>query len=513
VFVKGNAMVKLREHERETLLATERLGGKASIEEIIGESGLSSAAVMRAVVALQERTQVSVAEKKQTSLTLTDEGTLYANRGLPERRVLDALPKEGLELPISKITKEAGIPQSSIPLTLGWLVRKKWAVIDEKRTKIKALFSHEAPPIGNDEKLLQILKKKEALAAEDLSPEMQAAVNVLKRRNLLKTEEKTRRIIELTEAGWKTIKQGVEATSEVTQLKPEFIVTGKWREVKLQRYDIEAPVAKNWPGKKHPYLQFLDEVKQKLVTLGFREMIGPTVEASFFNFDALYMPQDHPAREIFGIYLVKSPKYANLSSDRNVIKNVKETHENGWKTGSTGWRYRYSVKEAERLILRGHGTCQSVRTLLSKNLEIPGRYFSVVRCYRPEVVDKTHLTEFDQVEGIVVDKDLTLRDLLGILKQFAVEIAGADRVKFRPDYFPFTEPSVELTAYRKGCGWIEFGGSGIFRPEVTLPLGIEEPVLAWGLGLNRLYMMRAGIDDIRKIFSQNLDWIRTKEVV
>lgn len=505
-------MVELREHERETLLAIERLGGKASIEEIIGESGLSGAAVMRAVVALQERRQVSVTEKKQTSLTLTEEGILYANKGLPERRVLDALRKKGLELSISKLPKEAGVPQGSIPLTLGWLVRKNWVVIDEKRTKIKALFSHETPPIGSDEKLLQILKK-EAVAAEDLSQEMQAAVNVLKRRNLLETEERIKRIIELTEAGWKTIKQGVEATSEVTQLKPELIVTGKWRDVKLQRYDIEAPVAKNWPGKKHPYLQFLDEVKQKLITLGFKEMTGPTVEASFFNFDALYMPQDHPAREIFGIYLVKSPKYGNLGFNRNVMKNVKKTHENGWRTGSTGWRYKYSMKEAERLILRGHGTCQSVRTLLSKNLEIPGRYFSIVRCYRPEVVDKTHLTEFDQVEGIVVDKDLTLRDLLGVLKEFAVEIAGADKVKFRPDYFPFTEPSVELNAYRKGYGWIEFGGSGIFRPEVTLPLGIEEPVLAWGLGLNRLYMMRAGIDDIRKIFSQNLDWIRMKEVV
>jgi phenylalanyl-tRNA synthetase alpha chain len=309
------------------------------------------------------------------------------------------------------------------------------------------------------------------------------------------------------------VKRGIEAPSEVTQLTPELVVTGKWRTVKLQGYNIKAPVAETWPGKKHPYLQFLDEVKEKLVALGFREMTGPTVETSFFNFDALYMPQDHPAREIFGIYLVKSPKYGNLASHRRVIQNVKKTHEDGWNTGSTGWRYNYSVKEASRLILRGHGTCQSVRTLLNKNLEVPGKYFSFVRCYRPEVLDKTHLTEFNQVEGIIIDKDLTLRDLLGVLEKFAVEIAGADKVKFKPDYFPFTEPSVELNAYRKGYGWIEFGGSGIFRPEVTLPLGIKEPVLAWGLGVDRLYMMKARIDDIRQIFSQDLDWIRRKEMV
>jgi len=225
------------------------------------------------------------------------------------------------------------------------------------------------------------------------------------------------------------------------------------------------------------------------------------------------MPQDHPAREIFGIYLVKSPKYGKLASSRCVIQNVKKTHENGWKTGSKGWQYKYSMKEAGRLILRGHGTCQSVRTLLSRSLEVPGKYFSFVRCYRPEVVDKTHLTEFNQVEGIIIDKDLTLRDLLGVLGKFATEIAGADKVKFKPDYFPFTEPSVELNAYRKGYGWIEFGGSGMFRPEVTLPIGIEEPVLAWGLGVDRLYMMKARIDDIRQIFSQDLDWLRRKEVV
>jgi phenylalanyl-tRNA synthetase alpha chain len=164
------------------------------------------------------------------------------------------------------------------------------------------------------------------------------------------------------------------------------------------------------------------------------------------------------------------------------------------------------------LILRGHGTCLSARTLLNRELEIPSRHFSIARCYRPEVNDKTHLNEFNQVEGIVVDKDLTLRDLLGVLAKFALEIAGADKVRFKPDYFPFTEPSVELSAYKEGYGWVELGGSGIFRPEVTLPLGIEVPVIAWGLGVDRLFMMRANMTDIRDIFSQSLDWLRRKEV-
>jgi phenylalanyl-tRNA synthetase alpha chain len=292
-----------------------------------------------------------------------------------------------------------------------------------------------------------------------------------------------------------------------------MLATGGWRNVRLRRYDVRAPVAATWPGKKQPYKRFLDELKWKLVALGFREMTGPIVESMFFNCDALYMPQDHPAREVHDIYLVKDPEYGDPSPFAAYVSNVKKTHQNGWKTGSTGWRSSYSESEARRLILRSHGTAESARTLVSQDLQVPGKYFSIARCFRPDKVDKTHLTEFNQVEGIVVGEDLTLRDLLGVLERFAIDIAGADKVRFNPDYFPFTEPSVELMAYKGGAGWFEFGGSGIFRPELTMPLGIKVPVIAWGLGIERLFMMKARIDDMRSLFSQDLDWMRRQELV
>ena len=503
-------MIELREHEGKTLLAVEKLGGKASVEQIIAESGLTDAAIMRVALTLQERKLVKIHEEKQTIVKLNEEGRFHAKKALPERRLVNALKKFGDKAPLEKTIEKAGLEKQFIPIALGWIQKKKWAILNTKTNMLQTLGK---PNEENDEKLLKLLGEKEQATVEKLSPELQAAVQVLKRRKLLEIEEKTRRIIEITNAGWTAIKKGIKVTTDVTQLTPELIISGKWRKVKLQKYNIRAPVAKTWLGKKHPYLQFLDEVKEKLVTLGFKEMVGPIVETSFFNFDALYTPQDHPAREIFGIYLVKHPKYGSVDAYKHIVGKVRKTHEDGWRTGSTGWRYKYSVKEARRLVLRGHGTCLSVRTLLNKDLEIPGRYFSIVRCYRPEVVDKTHLTEFNQVEGIVVDENLTLRDLLGVLEKFAIEIAGADKVKFRPDYFPFTEPSVELSAYKKGYGWIEFGGSGIFRPEVTMPLGIKVPVIAWGLGIDRLFMMKAGIDDIRYIFTHDLDWIRRKGVV
>jgi phenylalanyl-tRNA synthetase alpha chain len=503
-------LVDLRDHERQTLSALSRFVGVASVEQLMKKSGLSDAAVMRAAITLQEKGLVRIHEQKKTFLKLNSEGRLHAGKGLPERRLIAALENLGGKASRQSAFEEAGLEKQFIPIALGWAQRKKWTALDTKTDVLEAIAK---PPQGNDEKLLQLLSGKEKVVVEELDPGLQEAVQILKGRKLLDVEGKTERTLELTPAGREALKKGAREAPEVTQLTQELIVSGKWKKVKLQKYNIEAPVAETWPGKKHPYLQFLEEVRDKLVTLGFREMVGTVVETSFFNFDALYTPQDHPAREASGIYFVKSPTEGSIDAYKKAVSNVKETHENGWKTGSTGWRYKYSVKEAKRLILRGHGTCLSARTLLSKDLQVPGRYFSIARCYRPEIKDSTHTTEFNQVEGIVIDKDLTLRDLLGVLSKFATEIAGADKVKLRPDYFPFTEPSVELAAYRKGYGWIEFGGSGIFRPEVTLPLGVKEPVIAWGLGVDRLFMMKAKIRDIGYIFSQDLDWLRRKAVV
>jgi phenylalanyl-tRNA synthetase alpha chain len=506
---RGKAMIALRRYEHKTLSAIRKLGGNAAVDQVIAETRLPDAAIMRSILTLQEKKLVRTQEKKEPAvMSLTEEGRTYAKHGLPERRIVSTLRRMGCKGLLREVVAEARLDKQFIPIALGWVQRKEWARLD---SKTKILEMPREPTEGNDEKLLKLLARSERTSAEELGPELREAVQVLKGRKLVEVEEKTRRIVELTREGQKLSVRPAKTAAEVTQLTPELIISGKWRRAKLQEYNTEAAVGNKWPGKKHPYTQFLDEVKQKLVNLGFKEMRGTAVETSFFNFDALYTPQDHPAREIFGIYLVKSPKFGRLDAAPRVLENVKRTHEDGWKTGSTGWRYKYSKQEAKRLILRGHGTCLSARTLLNKNLEVPGRYFSIARCYRPEVLDKTHLTEFNQVEGIVVEENLTLRDLLGVLEKFAVEIAGADEVKFKPDYFPFTEPSVELTAYKKGYGWIEFGGSGIFRPEVTMPLGINVPVLALGLGIDRLFMMRAKIGDIRQIFSQDLEWIRKKE--
>jgi len=502
-------LVELREHEYRTLSVLAKLGGKASVDELVTKGGLPDAAVMRAVMVLQEKNLVGVGESKRTLVRLSVEGKTYAEDGLPERRLMVALKELGGSAVFDMVVEKAGVDRQLVPIALGWVRRKKWADFEAQTGRLRVTDDLED---GADEKLIALLKKKGSVWLEGLSVELQDASKLLRGRRLVLVDEKTDRTVELTEAGRVAVKKGAGAASEVTQLTPELIVSGKWRKVSLQKYNIGAAVARTWPGKKHPYLRFLDEVKEKLVNLGFKEMVGTAVETAFFNFDALYTPQDHPAREIFDVYFVKSPRYGSLGASGDVVRNVKRTHEDGWRTGSTGWRYKYSTREARRLLLRGHGTCLSARTLF-KGLEVPGRYFSFARCYRPEVLDRTHLTEFNQVEGIVAEENLTLRDLLGILETFAVEIAGAEKVRLKPDYYPFTEPSVELSAYSKENGWVEFGGSGIFRPEVTVPLGVKVPVIAWGLGIDRLFMIRAGVEDIRDVFSKNLDWLRRQGLV
>jgi len=508
-------MVELRTQEQRLLSAIEQLGGSASVEQLINACAFPDAAIMRNALTLQEKSLITIHAQFQNIIKLTTEGQQYATKGLPERKLLLTVAQLGGSANLQTAAKQAALEPQFIQIALGWAIRKKWAIFSSENNTLQiteTLLHQTVIPEGCDETLLKYLNDKKQASQEDLSPELKAAIEQLKKRKLLTVEPKTKRVLQITVKGKTAQIQAETAPQEVTQLSPDLIITGKWHTSKLQKYNIKAPVAKTWPGKKHPYLAFIDELRSKLVTLGFKEMTGTCVETSFFNFDALYVPQDHPAREPSDIYYIKDLQHGDISRYVKVAEHVKETHENGWKTGSTGWQYKYSFDIAERLILRGHGTCLSARTLDSKNLEVPSRYFSIARVYRPEITDKTHLSEFNQVEGIIVDEALTLKDLLGVLGKFAMEIAGADKVRFKPDYFPFTEPSVELSAYKEGYGWIEFGGSGIFRPEVTMPFGVKVPVIAWGLGVDRLFMMRAGIDDIRMIFSQDLNWLRKKQV-
>jgi phenylalanyl-tRNA synthetase alpha chain len=301
------------------------------------------------------------------------------------------------------------------------------------------------------------------------------------------------------------MEQGV--AEEVSQLSQELLKDGSWRTKRFRKYTISLRAPRIGTGKKHPYREFLDTVKTKLVSMGFQEMRGSLVETEFWNMDALFMPQFHPARDIHDVYFIKNPTHATHIAEP-FLSRVTKAHQDGWKTGSTGWKYAFNGERARRLVLRSQGTAVSARTLASTPA-VPGKYFSIARCFRYDQVDATHATDFFQVEGIVLGEDINFRTLLGLLNLFAREVAQAKEVKFLPAYFPFTEPSVEMHVRHPRLGWMELGGAGLFRPEVTLPLGVNVPVIAWGLGLDRMAMVALGIHDIRELFTDNLELIRT----
>ena len=296
--------------------------------------------------------------------------------------------------------------------------------------------------------------------------------------------------------------------NEIGEITPSMLASGDWRKGSFRGYNINIPPARIIPGRTNPYVQFLESVKDKLCALGFQEFDGPLVETEFWNGDALFMPQFHAARDIHDVYRIKNPTHAKFIEEP-YLTNVANVHKNGGNSGSRGWNYEFDNEFTRRLIMRSQGTVLSAHQL--HKAEIPGKYFGIARCFRYDKVDATHLSDFYQTEGIVLGDNVNLKTLLGFLEMFAVEIAGATDVKYVPGYFPFTEPSIEVHIKHPKLGWFELGGSGIFRPEVTKAMGVDVPVAAWGIGIDRMALMALGLNDLRELFCEDVERVRLRK--
>jgi phenylalanyl-tRNA synthetase alpha chain len=250
--------------------------------------------------------------------------------------------------------------------------------------------------------------------------------------------------------------------------------------------------------------------------MGFQEMEGDYVVPSFLNFDALYTPQDHPARELHDTFFVERPGEADLEEYGEKVDHVSQTHQDGWTTESTGYQTDWNVSQAERNVVRTHTTAVSVQRLHEIDIsdeDLPKKFFIVGRNFRNETVDRTHLAEFYQTDGIVVGRDLNFRNLKGYVTEF-FEKMGYDDVRLVPSYYPYTEMSVEVQVYEEDEDvWTGMGGAGMFRPEVVKPmLGFEAKVLAWGLGIPRIAFMAAGLEDIRELYRNDIQLINQTPV-
>lgn len=496
--------MELSNNEKLVLRALGELG-RASVEAIAEHVKLSKSAVNRALYWLVRKGLVEVEEGGDSAVVLEEEGRLYLEKGLPERRALEFLLSKGGEAEISALSQV--LDRGEVGIALGWLRRKGLAEISGGKVVLTGKGKRAEKTA--DERLLERLAEGEVMLSQ-LSDEERSALELLKgRQRVVKLEERSLKEARLTPGGEELVARGIELEEEISQLTHDIIKHRAWREKKLRRYDVTLPAPELLPAKLHPLRIIIDEIRSIFLQMGFKEITGPLVESSFWNFDALFVPQDHPAREMQDTFYLEKPSEARLP-DREIVAKVKRAHEDGADTGSVGWRYSWSEELARAALLRTHTTATTIRHLASKR-KPPIKVFCVDRVFRKERITFKHLPEFHQVEGIVVG-DVSFSDLLGLLREFYRKM-GFERVRFRPGYFPYTEPSLEIEVFFPDREkWLELGGAGIFRPEVTEPLGIRHPVLAWGLGIERLAMLRLGLEDIRELYMSDITWLRRARV-
>lgn len=238
-------------------------------------------------------------------------------------------------------------------------------------------------------------------------------------------------------------------------------------------FDVTLPGAPFQPGKLHPLTQTIEEFKDIMARFGFESVEGPEVEDEWHNFVALNIPEDHPAR--------------------NPLDNF----------------YLAVASGQEARLLRSQTSTVQIRTMEQR--QPPIRIVSVGRVYRPDQIDATHHMMFHQMEGLMVGPDVTMASLKTVLQLFAEAYLGEDvPVRFRPSFFPFTEPSVEFDV-RRGNGWLELGGAGMVDPNVLAACGYnpeEVSGFAFGLGIARFCMMRHGIDDIRHFYDNEIRFLQ-----
>ena len=491
-----------------------------NIDKICEKSDLDKVSVLRALEYLGDKNIVKVSQKKKKIIELGINGALYRKKQLPERRLLNTLGEKRI-LSLDNL-KGCDLSDEELKASIGVLKRKN--IIDLKNKKIilkTGGISKKFP----EEIFLESLPLNYELLSEKQIEILKSLGN---RKDITRIKEEKTIEIEVTKLGKEII--GLKIKSNlIEQVTPELLKKDSlWKGKKFRRYNLTAKVPEIYGGKRHFVNQATDYGRKIWTDMGFQEMTGDMIQSSFWNFDALFTAQDHPVREMQDTFFVAPSKnFEKIFSKtylvrgtplgvkkgelpkKEIVNAIKESHEKG-VNGSKGWKYKWNEEEAKKLVLRTHTTCLSAKTLAKlKKENLPAKFFALGKCFRNETVDWSHGFEFNQTEGIVIDPNANFRHLLGYLKQFFKKM-GFEKVRFRPAYFPYTEPSVEIDAFHPGKKiWLELGGAGIFRPEVVIPLlGENIPVLAWGPGFDRILMDYYKIKDLRELYKNNLTQLR-----
>ncbi|NOQ56279.1 MAG: phenylalanine--tRNA ligase subunit alpha [Nanohaloarchaea archaeon] len=478
---------KLSEMKKSTVLALDKI------------LGIDQAAVVRAAMTLAKLGLMKIDEADKMVVALTREGKSAIDKGLPEKQLIHAVIKDKKSL-LSKID----IKDKNI--ALGWAKKDGLVELEKSGNDMAVKVTSKGQGFYKIKSDIELA----LLNIVDNKPVDKKMIDNLKKRRFITADFRTVRTLSMTSDGEK-IARSVKLVKEVSKLTPDLLKDEKWKDVKFRKYNVVAPVSPSYPGKKHFVSQSLEYVRRIWLEMGFKEMEGNLISTSFWNFDALFVPQDHPAREMQDTFYV-DVKEGKLP-DKKIVKDIKKVHESGDKD-SCGWGYDWKESEAKTVVLRTHTTVLSAQTIANiKESDLPVKYFAIGKCFRNESLDWKHLFEFYQMEGIVVDKNANFKQLLGYLKEFYRKM-GYTAVRIRPAYFPYTEMSCEVEVFHpRKKEWVELGGAGIFRPEVVKPLlGLDVPILAWGQGLERILSEYYKITDIRDLYKNDVSKLRSTKL-
>lgn len=499
-------MDKVSPYSRKTLRAMARLK-EADLEKLASESGLTVDQTRKAVEELKEKGLVEVKVKVRKIVYPGSKLKSLGNK-LPERIIVEKLKEIGGEAEIEELRRNVQIPNDDFSAGLGKAIEKGLIKL-EKRNGERWLFLARDEEMG-DEKLISKLVKAKKLDVSALSKDELSWLNSLvKRPEMIEFMVKREERVKIKSEGVKVARE-LREVETVSQLTRELIKSGKWREVTFEGYDLNAKSYQIYGGRSHPLREVIKEIREIFLEMGFEEINDSLIQLAFWNFDALFQPQDHPARDMQDTFYLESPAKRELT-ELDVVERVKETHLNGWITGSTGWGGSWRHEEACKLVLRTHTTVATIKKVYETGNK-PLKAFIIGSVFRNEKMDYKHSAEFHQVDGIVIDRRANVRQLMGILKEFYNRL-GLKRVRFMPSYFPYTEPSIQTSVYvEKLRDWVELAGMGIFRPEVTKPLGVDWPVLAWGCGVERIVMIKYDVSDIRELYRCDIGWLRRRPI-
>ncbi|ODV95443.1 hypothetical protein PACTADRAFT_50163 [Pachysolen tannophilus NRRL Y-2460] len=457
---------------------------------------VDSLTVKSALDSLLAKNMVKYEKIERESWDLTDESKDIVENGSYEYRLLELVTKNLEGLRISEVSQKLGKNGS---IAQGKAMKNKW--LSKKDDLLLSNFQNNELP--EDVTRLQLEKILKNHTLDD-----KKELNELKKRKLI-TLNKI-----LSFKVTKGEEFALEIESYETDITSDMIVNNTWRNAKFKPYNFQSEGLYPPSGALHPLNKVREEFRQIFFAMGFSEMpSNQYVESGFWNFDTLFVPQQHPARDLQDTFYLKDPLVAHKPDDLQYWNNIKKVHEDG-AHGSIGYRYPWKEEESLRMVLRTHTTAISSRMLheLAKDPK-PARLFSIDRVFRNEAVDITHLAEFHQVEGVLADYNLTLGDLISFMESFFSKM-GVHNLRFKPTYNPYTEPSLEMYAWHNQLKkWVEIGNSGMFRPEMLESMGLPKDlrVLGWGLSLERPTMIKYSVSNIRELLGHkvSLDFIET----